>query len=415
MNIKQYKEYLTLHGRNQAEVKKNQSDFNIDTTFTRDPNYKRVYILTRDGWQYEDAKYQFHVANSILKDSVDYYLQFRPKVHYPVGSYVIVPDDTSFDVNLTEEQLENPFSQPVSERTQWWFIVGRDQARSYVRYNILKCNWNFQWIWKGKIMSCFGAIRNANSYTSGVWHDEISESLDNITSAWVPDYYATYGIENLQKLGLDNNQTITYNQRFMITNSDYEPKCYRVTKVIELMPTGVIKYTLKQDEFNENRDEPKFKLCDYYTNEGNPLVVTSNNKADINPDVNPDINPENILPKTSTIVWKDVNENGELIDNESVKKSLTLGKPSYFSAVFSTGDTVEKNIDAKWSIKVTTEGLSNDEINYYNNLITISKFGLNIVSLKPGKARSLIGKTFDLIVSDVNGDYLSSISLEVTE
>lgn len=200
----------------------------------------------------------------------------------------------------------------------------------------------------------------------------------------------------------------------MVTNSDYEPKCYRVTKVIELMPKGIIKYTLKQDEFNENRDEPKFKLCDYYTNEGNPLVITSTN-SEANPDIDPDVNPDIVEQKTSMIVWKDVNEDGELIDNENVKKSLTIGKSSYLSAIFLSGDTIENGIDAKWGIKVTTEGLSNDEINYYNNLITINKFGLNIVSLKPGKARSLIGKTFDLIVSDVNGDYLSSISLEVTE
>ena len=110
-----YRNYLSRHGRNLAEVKKNQSDVIINRTFTRDPNYKRVYILTRDGWKFEDAKYQTHTAPSILKDYVDMYLQFRPGIHYPVGSYVIIPDDTSFDINLTEEQLLDPWSQPVSK------------------------------------------------------------------------------------------------------------------------------------------------------------------------------------------------------------------------------------------------------------------------------------------------------------
>jgi len=172
MDRKAYLSYLQKHGRNLAEVKKTQSDVIIDKTFTRDPNYKRVYILTRDGWKFEDAKYQVHTTPSILKDAVDYYLQFRPKTHYPIGSYVIVPDDNDFDVNLTEEQLLNPFSQPVDDRTQWWFIVGKDEARSYVRYNILKCNYEFKWIWKGQIMRCFGSARNANSYTSGRWLDK---------------------------------------------------------------------------------------------------------------------------------------------------------------------------------------------------------------------------------------------------
>lgn len=166
MKLEDYKKYLQRHGRNLAEVKKNQSDVIIDRTFTRDPNYKRVYILTRDGWKFEDVKYQVHTTPSILKDAVDFWIQFRPKTHYPIGSYVIIPDDTDFDINLTEEQLLDPWSQPVEDRTQWWFIVGRDDARSYVRYNILKCNYEFRWIWKGQIMRCFGATRNANSYTS---------------------------------------------------------------------------------------------------------------------------------------------------------------------------------------------------------------------------------------------------------
>lgn len=145
---------------------KNQSDILMDTTFTRDHNYKRVYILTKDGWKWEDAKYQEHSVQSILKEPVDYYLQFRPKVHYPVGSYVIVPDDTSFDINLTEDELKNPFLQPTSNRTQWWIIVGRDEAPAFVRYMILKCDWDFRWVYKGKLMSCWACSRNASSYTS---------------------------------------------------------------------------------------------------------------------------------------------------------------------------------------------------------------------------------------------------------
>ena len=90
-----YKNYLSSYGSNLAQVKKNQSDAIMNNSFTADAQYKRVYILTKDGWKWEDAKYQRHAKLSILKDAVDYYLQFRPKVHYPIGSYVFVPDDTS--------------------------------------------------------------------------------------------------------------------------------------------------------------------------------------------------------------------------------------------------------------------------------------------------------------------------------
>ena len=166
MNVSEYKKYLSSHGNSLGNIKRNQSDILMNSTFTRDPAYKKVFILTKDGWKWEDAKYQEHSVQSISKDAVDYYLQFRPKVHYPVGSYVIVPDDTSPDVNLTSEELLKPFLQPTKNRTQWWIIVGRDEAPDYVRYMILKCDWEFRWIYKGKLMTCWACSKSANSYTS---------------------------------------------------------------------------------------------------------------------------------------------------------------------------------------------------------------------------------------------------------
>lgn len=161
-----YKSFLLSRGSNMADIKRKQSDRMVNSTFNADATYKRVYLLTKDGWIYEDAKYQQHTTPSILKDSVDYYLQFRPKVHYPIGTYVFVPDDTSTEINLSGCELDNPFSLPDEKITQLWMIVGRDNANAYVRYNILQCNWNFKWMWNGELYKCWGAIRNASSYTS---------------------------------------------------------------------------------------------------------------------------------------------------------------------------------------------------------------------------------------------------------
>lgn len=388
MELSQYKNYLMKHGRNVAEIKKNQSDVIMNRTFKRDPNYKRVYILTRDGWQWEDAKYQVHTTPSILRDSVDYYLQFRPKVHYPIGSYVIIPNDEDFDINLTEEELINPFLQPVERRTQWWFIVGRDDARSFVRYSVLKCNYEFKWVWKGRILSCFGSTRNANSYTSGRWLDEISASLDNLVYAWLPDVVYTYGSNTLNQLHLDNNQTITYDQRFMITNNQFDPKCYQVTKIMEMFPQGVIKLSLKQDDFNENRDNVNLGICDYFTNEGNIKVV-------INP------NPTGV----STIYRRAINDDGELIPSDGT--SLTKGVAAYFEVVFDG-----ENIDPEWDLKLIGD-YEKDEVDYYTNLISLTEFDDGIILLRPAKAGSLSGKMFRLSVSDKNGDFYSSVDLEV--
>ena len=121
-----YKTYLLSQGSNMSQIKINQANMVMNQTFTIDPTYKKVYILTKDGWKFEDAKYQKHSTPSILKDAVDYYLQFRPKVHYPIGTYVFVPDDTSFDINLSKAELEDPFSLPDDMISQLWFIVGRN-------------------------------------------------------------------------------------------------------------------------------------------------------------------------------------------------------------------------------------------------------------------------------------------------
>jgi hypothetical protein len=396
MNITSYKNYLSSRGNNLSQVKRIQSDKIMNSTFTADPTYKRVYILTKDGWKWEDAKYQFHSAPSVAKDAVDYYLQFRPKVHYPVGSYVIVPDDTSFDVNLSEAEKLNPFSQPTDNRTQWWMIVGRDESNAFVRYMILKCDWDFRWIYKGKLMNCWACSKNANSYTSGVWRDNLSMSNDNLTSAFLPDTYHVYG-DKLEELGLYDTRTVMYLQRFFMSNNDLEPKIYQVTKVTDINPQGIIKLSIKQDELNEKRDNTELRVCDYYTDEGDiqvdiPVVET--------PDTE----------KTSTISWFTIDDDGELIDG--VETKLELGTTYYFGVTFSAD-----NVDPQWKIELIDDynEFTDEDKEYYVGLMKLTKFDNTTLALKPAKASSLKGKRFTLSVSDSNGEYYSSIEVEVAD
>ena len=387
MDLETYRNHLKRRGRNLAEVKKNQSDVIMDRTFKYDQNYKRAYILTRDGWKWEDIKFNLHTSPSILKDAVDWHVQFRPKVHYPIGTYIIIPPDDDFDINLTPEELENPWLQPVENRTQWWFIVGRDDATQFVQYSVLKCNYEFKWIYKNQIMKCFGSVRNANSYTSGRWRNEYGTYLDNLDSAWLPDVIHAYG-ENYRSLGLMNNHTLTYDVRLMVTNSAYEPLCYQISKIAQMTPQGVIKLTFKQDDFNEKRDSVKHGVCDYYNNEGHEKIeivpITEETKF------------------TSSISWMTLNEYGELVQGEETQ--LQRGKPQYFSVSF-YNDGEETVVEPEWRI-------SGDD-DYSVGLMTITKFDNETIVIRPAKASSLFGKTFTLSVTDIEGNYYSSISLEV--
>ena len=57
ITMNSYKKSLSRQGRNLAQIRKKQSDEIMNQTFVDDPTYKRVYILTKDGWKFEDAKY----------------------------------------------------------------------------------------------------------------------------------------------------------------------------------------------------------------------------------------------------------------------------------------------------------------------------------------------------------------------
>lgn len=165
------KSMLTSNSSALSKRRRDQSDMIMNATFTGDTGYKRVYILDpKNGWLYEDAKYSEHSSVSISKDAIDYYLEFRPKIHYPVGTYVFIPDDVSDDIGFEADEPVNPFKDEGFNMGKLWVIVDRDEKVDFVRYNVLKCNWDFKWMCKKhgqwELMHVIGCTRDASSYTS---------------------------------------------------------------------------------------------------------------------------------------------------------------------------------------------------------------------------------------------------------
>lgn len=169
--VKKYKDDLQSSGTVIGDIRRNTANDLINYTFTEDPDYKLVRVLKQDGWHLEDAKYQYHVTQSITSKAVDWYLQFRPNVHFPIGTYILIPDDTE-TIPRTFDEEKDYFAESRKkalsdgQHSRLWFIVDRNYATHFVRYNIVRCNWTFRWIYDGKIQSVIGAIRSANSYTS---------------------------------------------------------------------------------------------------------------------------------------------------------------------------------------------------------------------------------------------------------
>ena len=397
-----YKTMLNVKGKNLSQVRQYNSAMVMNATFTGDIGYKRVYILDKEeGWKYEDAKYSKHATPSILKDAVDYYLQFRPRVHYPVGTYVFIPNDMDYNIGFEEEDPVDPFKDENFDVNKLWLIVGKNDANEFVRYNIIKCNWNFRWIARvngeNKILNVWGAVRNANSYTSGVWTADYTTALDNITNAWIPDIFLLYE-DKLSDYDLCDTRYLRHDHRFMLTHNKLDPKVYTVTKVQDLVPQGIIKLTLKQDELNNVRDNVDLMLCDYYNSFGE--VVTKQES--------------HIDDTARSFLWSAIiDENGVLQRNQEQDNILHIAVISYFNVEFFLKGKLQ-DLNAEWRINYNgSSELSEDEIKHLCDLMVMRQIDKSTISIKPAKTNKLIGEKFILSVQDSNGDYASSIELEV--
>lgn len=212
----------------------------------------------------------------------------------------------------------------------------------------------------------------------------------------MPDIYYAYG-NNLYELGLDDNRTVMHEQRFMLSNNILDPKVYQVTKVTDLNPSGVIKYSIKQDELDNKRDNVELQICDYYTDSGDQKTET--------------IQKPQMMITESQIRWLTLNDDGELEPlYDKSKQYLYLGMNSYFEYKLPYQD-----LKSEWNLSVydRKNELSDEDKAYYEGLMKITVMDNVTISIKPGKANSLIGKRFILSATDNNSDNHSSIVLEV--
>lgn len=232
-----YKKRVGKQGSTMGEILRNQSNDIMDQTFTNDTAYKLVKINN----VCVDAKFKKHNSYSILKDYVDHYLQFRPHVAYPVGTYVYIPDE--------------------AEVYQPWFIVGLTEDIHFIRHLCISCNFSLKWIKDDKIYSVLGAIRSRNSYNSGLWTSDYSTSPENEIGFWCPS--------------TEISRMIDYDQRFMITDNSLHPLVYSISKREDMVPFGIVKFTLTQTDYDEKRDNVDLRLCDYYKTDITPTEVVT--------------------------------------------------------------------------------------------------------------------------------------------
>lgn len=293
MAFEQFRVRHKSTGGSMSQALRDQSDMITNSTFDRDPAYRRVKI----NGQEVDAKYKVHVYTSLSSgDSVDYYLQFRPGVYYEPGTYVDIPNRDG-----------------VYER---WMVVLQDDLPQFPLHYVLKCNWTLKWICNGKIYSCLGIQRSQLSYNSGLWTDYNFTTPENQTKVWLPTTQDT--------------KTINYGMRVLITNNELHPIAWEVSKVEDTLPIGLTKLTFTQSQFDPHRDNPELMIADYYD---------TNLKLE-----------EKVEPPP-----KPYGDHSRITFNGTKQVLKVNGSYKTFTPHFYDADTNELDIEPFWSIKFPSD------------------------------------------------------------
>ena len=201
--------------------------------------------------------------------------------------------------------------------------------------------------------------------------------------------------DHLADFYLDDCRTIMHHQRFFLTDNAIDPKVYKVTKIIELSPEGIIKFNIKQDEYSPKTDNYDEMICNYYTEMG-----------DMESEVT------DYIPSSDHFVINQmyIDNNGELARQLYYDRTLYLGQRYFYQAKLQQGTA-----QAVWNVNLQDESgtISDKDKKYLEGLIKIVTYDDNVVEIKPSKAGSLVGKKFLLVATDINGQYESEVWWEV--
>ncbi len=246
-----------------------------------------------------------------------------------------------------------------------------------------------------------------------MWTSDYTTQLDNITNGWVPDTHWLYGDEGLKRFNLCDTRYMEHEQRFVMSHNKINPKVYEITKVVDLNPMGVINLTLKQDEWDEKRDNKELLICNYYDDTGETQIVI------------PEAEPQDTT-LTSYIYTAHINEDGELeldmVDQETRDRDynkLKINGTYYFVAEYYTGtvggeQVIDPDRKSEWKLNLKdTDGLTDAEIKHLDNMMVMEIIDDNTISIHPKRAKTLIGHTFKLTVTDMTGESRSTMDVEV--
>lgn len=264
-----HRKRMRLQGNNIGQIHKNQSDEIMEQTWDNDIQSKICYIYDfyhddqprlAEGMTYEnttktriDAKFIVKSYQSMDKDQVDYYIQFKPtqKTHFSEGDelYYFETDYRKkyHNDNFIGLFIDIPNDENIYEK---WMILRTEPANQFPKYLILKCNYELMWIENNGIEKIkrrmWSVLKMQSSYNSGLWTDLRFTSQENQDKVWLPLNPIT------EKIWYTNESS--KNMRVLVSSFTDNAVAWQISKVENAQPLGVQKLTLYQDFFDQHRD-----------------------------------------------------------------------------------------------------------------------------------------------------------------
>jgi len=365
---------------------KSDSDKIMEATWDTDIQSKKAYIYDYfhddqpekvRGMTYEnttktpiDVKFIVKNYQSVDKDQVEFYLQFRPsqkfdfkedddlyyfetdyrkvyKSDFPIGLYVDIPD-----------------SNGIYEK---WLIVWKEYANQFQKFLILPCDYQLMWIEKrgqDKVKrKMWSVLRNQSSYTIGEYRDHWMAHADNQDKIWLPLNKFT------EKFWY--NDDVNKTMRLVKSAPMERPIVWSVTKIENTKPLGIQKLTIYQNFWNEHTDYIE------HDEDGNIIGMYA------------DYFDSKILPEETSHLTEDTPYKSTKIEASSSNIKIGGSYKILTAKLYS-----ENNEDVSDSYKDSTYTwtCSIDEIDFSNKVTWLSTPDFNKIKIKFPNDKSVLGK-----------------------
>lgn len=277
----------TNNSRTIGEIHKANSDWAMDYAWESDISSKVCYIYDyfhddffqdehgivrtlKDGMTYDntnktriDAKFIIKSHQSMDKDQIEHYIQFRPsqKLTFQEGDdlYYFETDyrlkfNSDFPIGLF---IDIPDDRKVYHK---WLICRKEFANQFPKYLILPCDYELMWIEKDREKKIkrrmWSVLRMQSSYTIGTYTDFRFTKVDNQNKIWLPMNSIT------SKLWYTDDES--KNTRVIVSSLTEHPATWTITKVENVQPFGIQKLTLYGNVFNEHTDYVNYETGEMY-------------------------------------------------------------------------------------------------------------------------------------------------------